>query len=187
MVKMNVIEKVKENIPLSEKVSFLKQPGAYQHPGVKVETKETHTSWVFLVDDFAYKLKKPVHLRFLNLRTLEARLKNCQEEIRLNKRLAADLYVGIVSLVLNEEGKLQLEGKGRVIDWLVKMKRIPEENLLDYAIRHHRADKGLVEGAAVLLAQFYKKALPVYLKPDLYRRKLKKEIISTRIDLLHPL
>jgi aminoglycoside phosphotransferase family enzyme len=188
MIKRNAIEKVTENIiPLTEKVSFLKQPKVYPHPVVKVETKETHTSWVFLVDDFAYKLKKPVLLRFLDLRTLEARLKNCREEIRLNKRLAADLYVGIVSLVLNEEGKLQIEGKGLVIEWLVKMKRIPEENLLDYAIRHQRADEALVKAAAMLLAEFYKNALPVYMERYLYRKELKDEIISTHTDLLNPL
>ena len=188
MIKRNAIEELAENtISITEKVSFLKQPGAYPHPVVKVETKETHMSWVFLVNDFVYKLKKTVQYRFLDFGTLEARLKNCREEIRLNKRLAADLYVGIVPLVLNEEGKLQIEGKGQVIEWLVKMKRIPEENLLDYAIKHQRADEALVKGAAMLLAEFYKNAPPVYMKPDLYRKKLKDEITSTHTDLLQPL
>lgn len=185
---MKSIEKLRGNIiPLSEKVSFLQQPEVYPDPTMKVETKETHTSWVFLLDDFAYKLKKPVQFRSLDLHTTETRLKNCRKEMRMNKRLAGDLYVGIVSLVLNEEGKLQIDDKGLVVDWLVKMKRIPEENLLDYAIRHQIADKRMVKGAAMLLAEFYKNALPVHMKPDLYRKKLKDKIIATQADLLHAL
>jgi aminoglycoside phosphotransferase family enzyme len=172
--------------PVAEKVSFLKQPESYPHPVMKVVTKETHMSWIFLVNDVVYKLKKPVVYRFLDFHTLEARLKNSEEEIRLNKRLARDIYVGIVPLVLNEKNKLQIEGKGQVVEWLVKMKRIPEENLLDYAIRHQKADEESVKGAAELLAEFYKTSPPVHIDPDLYRKKLKDEIISTHTELVQP-
>ena len=188
MVKSNIIKSVTENgVSINEKVSFLKQPGAYRHPVIKVETKETHMSWVFIVNDVVYKLKKPVTYRFLDFRTLEARLNNCREEIRLNRRLAEGIYIGIVPLVLNEDGKLQVEGKGQVVEWMVKMKRIPEENLLDYAIEHWRADEALVKGAAELLAEFYKNAPPVHMDPDLYRLKLRDQIISAQTELLQPL
>ena len=90
MSKRNNIEPVTENIvTVAEKVSALKQPEAYPHPVLKVETKETHMSWVFLVNDYVYKLKKPVQYHFLDFRTLEARLKNCREEIRVRRAAAA--------------------------------------------------------------------------------------------------
>ncbi|MGE5107420.1 MAG: hypothetical protein ACM3H8_07740 [Sphingobacteriales bacterium] len=186
--KDNAMETVSENdVSLARKISFLKQPGAYSHPVKKVETKETHMSWIFLVNDVVYKFKKPVMYRFLDFRTLEARLKNCMEEIRLNKRLAGDIYLGVVPLVLNEEGGLQIEGKGQVVEWLVKMKRIPEENLLDYAIGLQKTDEALIEGVAELLAKFYKNAPPASTEPELYRRKLKDEIIATGMELQDPL
>src|SRR5665647_6536 len=188
MVKNNIMETATANeIPITEKVSFLKQPANYPHPVDKIETKETHMSWVFLVNDFAYKLKKPVQFLILDLRTLQARHHNCQEEMRLNKRLAGDIYVGIVPLVLNDEGKLQIDGKGQVVEWMVKMKNIPEENLLDYALRHQQVNRKLVENVATLLAEFYKKAPPVHMEPYLLRKKLKEEIISTHKELLQPL
>jgi len=173
-------------VSVIEKVSFLKQPEAYPHAGAKVETKETHMSWIFLTDNTVYKLKKPVVFPFLDFRTLEARLKNCREELRLNKRLATGIYIGVVPLVLNEEGKLQLEGKGQIVDWLVKMKRIPEENLLDYAIKHKQVGETLIKKAAEVLVRFYRAAPPVQIDPDLYKKKLKDEIISTHTELLLP-
>lgn len=188
MVKKDIIEPAVVNeISISEKVSFLKQPATYPHPVDKIETKETHMSWVFLVNDFAYKLKKPVQFLLLDLHTLQARFHNCQEEMRLNKRLAWDIYVGIVPLVLNEKGKLQIDGKGQVIEWLVKMKNIPQENLLDYAILHQQVNRTLVENVAILLIKFYKKAPPVRMEPELFMKKLKDEIIATHEELKQPL
>ena len=188
MVKKDIIETMEENeISITEKISFLKKPETYPHPVEKIETKETHMSWVFLVNDFAYKLKKPVQFLLLDLHTLQARHHNCVEEMRLNKRLAGDIYLGVVPLVLNEEGKLQIEGKGQVIEWLVKMKHIPQEDLLDYAILHQQVNRKLVENVAILLAEFYKKAPPVYIEPYLYIKKLKEEIISSHTELLQPL
>ena len=144
-------------------------------------------SWVFIANDLVYKFKKPVVYRFLDFRKLEDRLNNCKEEIRLNRRLAGNIYIGIVPLVLDEKGKLQLEGNGKTIEWLVKMKRIPEENLLDYAIKHKKANLPRIKAAAELLAEFYKTSPPVHLDPELFRKKLSDEIISTHTALLQPL
>jgi len=188
MKENKTIEQITEgDVSLEEKISFLKQPAAYSYQDVKVEAKETHMSWVFLVDDVAYKLKKPVTNRLFDFQTLEARLKNCREEIRLNRRLAGDIYLGIVPLAINEVGKIQIEGKGKIVDWLVKMKRIPEENFLDFVIRHQKVNDALVKGAAQLLTEFYKNASAVHIEPDLYRKKLKDEIISTHSELVQQL
>ncbi|MDP4284296.1 MAG: hypothetical protein Q8891_07730 [Bacteroidota bacterium] len=178
---------VAENeVPLKAKVSFLMQPSAYPEKATNVEVKETHMSWVFLVNGFAYKLKKPVINSFFDFQTLEARLKNCMEEVRVNKRLANDIYLGIVPLVINEVGKLQLDGKGQIVDWLVKMKRIPEENFLHLAIRSKKKLKELIESAARVLTEFYKKATPVQIDPISHRKKLKEEIVATQAELIYP-
>lgn len=183
----DVLPVAEKEMKLKEKVTFLKQPFAYPHPVLKVETKETHMSWIFMAGDFVYKLKKPVVYRFLDFRTLDARLQDCEEEIRLNKQLAGFIYMGIIPLVLNEADKLQLEGKGRVVEWLVKMKRIPDENFLDYGLKHHTTDEAKVKAAARLLTEFYKNAPAVTTEPALYRKKLQDEVISTRTELLMPI
>lgn len=171
----------------ADKISFLKQPAVYPHPVAEVEVRETHMSWIFLAGNMVYKIKKPVAYRFLDFRSLEARFKNCREEVRLNKRLARDIYYGVVALVLNEQGKLQLEGKGPVVEWLVKMKRIPEENFLDHAIRHQKTDESLIKAAGNLLAEFYHHQPGIFIEADLYQKKLEDEIVSTYIALLEPL
>src|SRR5512147_444890 len=109
----NYIETVVNDIvSIEEKVTFLQQPASYPYGVREIEVKETHMSWVFLAGDFVYKLKKPVQFSFLDHRSLESRLNNSREEIRLNKQLAENIYMGIVPLVINEKGILQLEGKG---------------------------------------------------------------------------
>lgn len=172
-------------LSIEEKVAFLKQPGSYPFYANQVETKETHMSWVFLVDGFAYKLKKPVKYRFLDFSLLEARFRNCREEVRLNKRLAKDIYLGIVPLTSDEKGAMALQGKGAVTDWLVLMKRIPEENMLDYAIRHHAIDKVLTRQVAVLLTQFYISSCPAVTDAPVYWKQLKGEVQAIYRELVN--
>src|SRR5512135_1803160 len=89
---------------LTDKLAFLSQPAHYPEPTRTVETVETHMSWVFLTDDCAYKLKKPVSYDFLDFSTLEARRRDCEDELRLNRRLAATVYLAVVPLVQDAGG-----------------------------------------------------------------------------------
>jgi aminoglycoside phosphotransferase family enzyme len=175
------------DVSMEEKVSFLKQPAAYSCMGVRVKVKETHMSWVFLVDDVAYKLKKPVVNRLFDFRTLEARLENCREEVRLNRKLASDIYLGIVSLTVSQSGKLQIEKAGKIVDWLVKMKRIPEKNMLDYGILHDSIDEINLKHVARLLTEFYKRSAPVPMTMPEYIKKLEAEILFNYNELSLPL
>lgn len=179
------METLNVNATLEEKVSFLKQPGSYPFHVSRVETKETHMSWVFLVDGFAYKLKKPVKYRFLDFSLLEARFRNCREEVRLNKRLAKDIYLGIVPLTVDEKGAMALQGKGAIIDWLVLMKKIPEEHMLDHAIKHHAIDEALIRQAAILLTEFYISSSPVVTDSHVYWKKLKGEVHAIYRELVN--
>lgn len=172
--------------PLKEKVAFLLQPSVYPGNAAKVKGIETHMSWVFLVGGFAYKLKKPVTNGLFDFQTLEARLQNCAEEVRVNRRLASDIYLGIVPLVINEDGKLQIDGQGKIIDWLVKMKRIPEKNFLHLAIQSKKKRKKLIESAARVLTEFYKEAHPVQINTISHIKKLEGEILQIHAELMNP-
>src|SRR6516165_3334914 len=101
-------------------IEALSLPTAYPYPVGAVEVRQTHISAVFLAGPYAYKVKKPVNPGFLDFTTLEKRLHFCAEEVRLNRRLAPTVYLGVVPVVQTGMG-LQLEGVGEVVEWAVKM------------------------------------------------------------------
>lgn len=111
-------------------IAQLMHPEAYPHPATPVTQIETHISHVFLAGDFAYKLKKPLDLGFLDFSTLEKRQFCCEEELRINQRLAADLYLDVVAITGTPESP-RIGGTGPVLEYAVKMRRFPQEALLD--------------------------------------------------------
>src|SRR5688572_7348501 len=104
---------------LEEKVAFLSLPESYPEYTRHVETKQTHMSWIFLTDSRAWKLKKPWRFDHLDLSRPEARRRNCEEEVRLNQRLAPNVYRGVVPLTVQAGKVLQLGRPGFINDWLV--------------------------------------------------------------------
>lgn len=167
---------------LNEKVEFLKRPEVYPF-ATHVDALETHMSWVFLTDHYVYKLKKPVYYDFLDFRTLEARYDYCMEEVRINQPLAGDTYVGIVALKMHQ-GVMQLNGKGEPIDWLVKMKRLPEEHMLHNAIKEGNVHNELMRQAAAMLADFYIKSPPIGMASQQYRKNILRDIEQIGKELL---
>lgn len=165
--------------PLSAKVAFLSSPAAYRGVG-PVDTRETHMAWVFLAGDRAYKLKKPVRYPFLDYATLEARHAVCNEEIRLNRRLAPDVYLGLARLTAEADGTLAIDGAGRVVEWLVKMRRLPEERLLDHAIRSNAVPRGAIVAVADRLARFYLDAAAVEVDPAAHVARFLHELSTSR-------
>jgi aminoglycoside phosphotransferase family enzyme len=163
-------------IGLGDKVAFLKRPENYPESPRAVEPIETHLAWVFLTDRYAYKLKKPARYPFLDFSTLAARRRDAQEEVRLNRRLAAGVYLGVVALTLDREGRLALEAEGVPVEWLVKMRRLPRERMLDYAIASDSVDESALDGVVGLLAAFYGAASSVVLAPGTYRHRFEQEI-----------
>jgi len=133
-------------------------------------------SWVFLTDRHAYKLKKPVRLDFLDFSTLEARERNCREEGRLNRRLAPDTYLGVVPLTASARGQLCVDGKGTVVDWMVKMRRLPGGQMLDRVILAGGADEAVASKVADLLSRFYAGLERVAVNPVDYIRRFEREI-----------
>ena len=132
-------------------------------------------SWVFLTDSRVYKLKKPVRYDYLDFSTIEARWADCVAEVRLNRRLAPDVYLGVIPLELGVEG-LRLDGGGVAVDWLVAMRRLPAERMLDQALRAGTADTEDVARVASRLSRFYAAAPRVPMQPAEYRRRLKRDL-----------
>lgn len=172
------------HVPIEAELSFLRQPGSYPEPTRRVQAVETHMSWVFLTDDFAYKLKKPVHFGPIDARLLSMRHFYCTEEVRLNRRLAAPVYLGAVPLVLGPDGHLAILGEGATVDWLVKMKRLAHEAMLDDAIAARRARPADMARMAVLLARFHECAWRPPLGADDFTGRIHRDIASHGEELL---
>lgn len=171
---------------IDAKIACLRRSRIYPDRPARVEAIETHMSWVFLTACHAYKLKKPVRTDFLDFSTPEARREDCIEELRLNRRLAPDVYLDVVPLVLSPSGDLRLDQPGEVVDWLVKMRRLPAERMLDYLIRHAALKDTDVEQVAGLLTQFYLSRLPVTLSGAQYRERLERRIRANHQALSDP-
>ena len=173
-------------VALSAKVAYLKQPHSYPHPVTEVTAVETHRSWVFLTDQHAYKLKKPGRYAFLDVSTVSARKYYCEEELRLNRRLAGEVYLATVPLAVDRTGKLQLGGTGSPVDWLVKMRRLPAQRMLDVAIEHKQIPDEQIRAVAQKLAKFYRASAPVEITPIDYRCGFERDIRASLGELSRP-
>lgn len=168
---------------LAAKIAHLLRPATYGPQVARIESIETHMSWVFLTETRAFKLKKPVRTEFLDYSTIEARRRCCLAEVQLNRRLAATVYLGVVGLTRAPDGALRLGGEGEVVDWLVEMQRLPADRMLDVQIRNGAVDMGLVCRAAELLTAFYRRAEPAGLCAIEYRRRLEVAVRHNRDEL----
>jgi aminoglycoside phosphotransferase family enzyme len=169
-----------------EKVAFLSRPEAYPEGPDQVEARQTHMSWVFLTARHAWKMKKPVRNGFVDLTTLEARRRNCEEEVRLNRRLAPDIYLGIVPLSLDEQHRFRLGGTGPAVEWLVQMRRLPSDLMLDRAIEKGSWTEADIRSVALLLARFYNGLEPVRMPGTGYREQLRSDLLHTAEELQRP-
>ena len=153
-------------------VRWLSKPQAYttssgQHAGDRrtatVERLETHISQLFLAGPLVYKLKKRVKYSFLDFSSLEARDEACHAEVRLNRRLAADWYIGALPITRDAAGEFQIDGTGQVVDWLVVMRRLPIERTLDALSRRHELRPEHIQQLVATLNRFHKSlgALPI--------------------------
>ena len=138
-------------------VEFLSTRRAYPHPAGRIARRETHVSHVFLAGNFAYKLKKPVRFPFLDASTLVRRKRFCQLELALNRRLAPAIYLSTVP-VTEEAGTLKLGGRGRAVEWLVRMRRLPEARMLDRLVASGSVRRKEATEIAERLISFFRKA-----------------------------
>lgn len=175
-------------------VSFLSRPAAYPREAPReVTVVETHLSFVFLTDARAYKLKKAAVHDGLDLRPLEARRRNAEAEVRLNRRLAPDVYLGVAPLVRDAAGRLALGavrepgGAGDdAVDWLVVMRRLPADAMLDQRIRDGRVDEAEVRAFARRLAAFHARAERADRSGREHRAFLARGLAGDRRELSRP-
>lgn len=141
----------------ADKLRFLSAPSSYAFGPASVETIETHMSYVFLAGARAYKLKKPVRYPFLDFSTLQAREADCRAELRLNRRLAPHVYLAVLPLTAQGD-RLAIGGEGAVVDWLVEMRRLPHDVMLDRLIAQGGPSDAQLGDICDLLARFYRGA-----------------------------
>jgi aminoglycoside phosphotransferase family enzyme/predicted kinase len=135
-------------------LAALREPRCYAEAVGPVELIETHISWVFLAGEYAYKVKKPVNLGFLDFSTLEKRRFYCEEELRLNRRTAPGLYLGVVAIVDSPDGP-RLSGTGPAIEYALKMRRFPQEALADSVARRGELRAAEADAIAGAIAAFH--------------------------------
>jgi aminoglycoside phosphotransferase family enzyme/predicted kinase len=146
-------------VSVKDLCAALARPGFYPDRPDRVDVRETHISWVFLAGDRAYKLKKPLVLPFLDYGTRQRRREMCREEVRLNGRLAPDLYLGVRAVAASAEGlALAAEDDPRAVDYLVEMRRFDERYTLAAKLERGELKRADVVALARVLARFHARA-----------------------------
>jgi aminoglycoside phosphotransferase family enzyme len=139
-------------------IAGLLAPSAYPHPvGEPIRCLQTHISWVLLTGSFAYKIRKPVNLGFLDFTSLEQRRLDCLEELRLNRRLCADLYDELVSITGTEQQPRIAAASAcvPVLEYAVRMRQFPQRDLLPAALARGAVGPHRIEAFAERLARFH--------------------------------
>lgn len=134
--------------------TLLQQPALYDHPVDKIQLEETHISLVILTGQFVYKIKKPVDYGFLDFSSLAKRKSYCEEEVRLNSRLAPDLYLGVVPICGNLNDA-KINGVGPTIEYAVKMRQFDTQQEFDKLLSSNKLDQNIIDETAKVLADFH--------------------------------
>jgi aminoglycoside phosphotransferase family enzyme len=138
-------------------IDRLRDPGAFPHAVEEIQVRETHISWVILTGEYAYKIKKPVRFEFLDFSTLERRRHYCEEELRLNRRYAPDLYLDVVPITDSADGP-RVGAEGDPFEFAVRMQQFDERELLDRCLREDRLTVAHVDAMGRALADFHTQA-----------------------------
>ncbi len=180
-------------------LAALATPELYPHRPARVEHLQTHISHVFLAGDEVYKLKKAVRFPFLDFRTRAQRRHFCLEELRLNRRLAAPIYLDVVALVRRDDGTVALgpslaDGGDRpFVEPVLRMRRLPADRMLPALLAADAVEPGMMEGLARRIAAFHRAAptgpaIAAEAAPDALRRRF-ADILATLApfvgDVLH--
>jgi uncharacterized protein len=146
-----------------EIITFLSSSAAFGRRADPVERIDTHISIVWLAGDRAFKLKRAVRFDYVDFSTSDLRRAACAAEVRLNRRTAPSLYLGVIAVTRAADGSLAIGGDGTPVDWLVEMKRFDQETLFDRLAERHRLDLALMEGVADAIVRLHESAEP---RPD---------------------
>jgi aminoglycoside phosphotransferase family enzyme len=138
-------------------VKALMIPSAYDDDTGKIELIQTHISYVFVTRKLVYKVKKAVNLGFLDFTTLEKRRFYCEKELELNRRLCRDMYLEVVP-INKSNGVIKVKGEGETVEYAVKMKRMPQDKMMNQLLDKKQVDKKIIDRIAKIVAEFHSKA-----------------------------
>jgi aminoglycoside phosphotransferase family enzyme/predicted kinase len=148
---------VTETRIIDEIVAALRDPSAYPWRPQTVEVIETHISWVFLAGDRVLKMKRPVTYSFVDYSTRELRRSACEDEVRLNRRLTHDVYLGVVP-VARSGGRISVDSDGEPLEWATLMRRLPADGMLDHLLAQGGIDHKIADDIASRLIAFHRDA-----------------------------
>jgi aminoglycoside phosphotransferase family enzyme len=138
-------------------VKALMTSAAYDDDTGKIELIQTHISYVFVTRKFVYKVKKAVNLGFLDFSTLEKRRFYCEKEVELNRRLCRGMYLEVVH-INKSNGVIKVKGEGETVEYAVKMKRMPQDKMMNQLLDKKRIDEKTIDRIAKIVAEFHSKA-----------------------------
>ncbi|MBF1999153.1 MAG: AAA family ATPase [Synechococcales cyanobacterium M58_A2018_015] len=145
--------------PSSAEGAYVEYPEDFYPPSQSpVQLIQTHLSYILLTGEYAYKLKKPVNFGFVDYSTLEKRQHFCQEELRLNQRAAAELYLEVLPITQTGD-RFELNGSGEVVEYAVKMRQFPQDTLLAALFDQGRLTPELVQELARVVAEFHRQTV----------------------------
>ena len=143
--------------PFMDLVAALLKPASYPDPTSTVELIQTHISWVFLTDRFAYKMKKPVNLGFLNFSTLRRRHYYLEQELVLNRRLCPEIYLAVLPIG-GRDGGVQVGGEGKPLEYILRMRRMPQDRMMDEVADRGELTPAIMDRIIARLVPFYREA-----------------------------
>jgi len=138
-------------------IQALLAPHCYPHPVGAVRLIETHISWLLLTGSFAYKIKKPVQFEFVDFHTLDQRRRYCHEELRLNSRLAPDIYLDVVAITGTPASPV-VGGEGTAIEYAVRMREFSQDDLLDHRLAAGQIAAPHIDALGDICARFHEHA-----------------------------
>jgi aminoglycoside phosphotransferase family enzyme/predicted kinase len=145
-------------MPHPKLIDAMSRPDFYPHRPSSVEVIQTHISFIFIAGDYVYKVKKVVDFGFLDFTTLEKRKFYCGEELRLNRRLALDYYLEVVEITEDTSGNIVMGPRGKIIEYAVKMRRLPEAKMLKRLLSERKVAFSDMERVARRVADFHRQA-----------------------------
>lgn len=159
----------------------LKRTDAYPQRADFIEERQTHISHLFLTQDRVYKIKKDVRFPFVDYSTLEKRRKACESEVALNRRLAPDVYLGVLPIRQSDVDRFTIDGEGTTVEYCVAMTRLPEKRMLDHLLLQGQATAEHRTALLQLLIPFYQRAqrgpdLDRYATADVVRRHVQENL-----------
>ncbi len=138
-----------------EIIDFLSSPDAFSDGTEKVEIIRTHAAIVFLGKTIVYKIKQPVKYDYMDFSTLEKRATICKKELEINRPNAPTLYLGLASITREKDKTLKLNGRGEVVEWAIKMRRFPEEDILHSIAENSKLDADLASKLGQHIANYH--------------------------------